>query len=766
MAGLTSLSRKKNIKGQPHKLAYVTEAESDLLKAMGGAGKPVKGTRGIPAYYSDPGDAADMGGPSEGAAESAGGEPEGIMGFSPGGWEGATEVAGPTETGGYRGDPRNFGYSIEENVASQQQAANEKAGIVGPLQDLLSPFIQKAFVPDPRVPGSKKLRKPRRFIPEALLEDPVILAAQTNPEFKKMYDDAIKAATRGMSTTDILGTMDQKGNRTGGYINTLEQGGYDKTWGLGIRGDYEVQAPEGMTKEQYNNYVDLYMAFDGTKAGNLRLELDSVEKDAKTTVGDVFGKFETSPTIYGLDPQMNANKVSEYMDSKALDGIIQGVPMAMGIATGNVSPFFLSDIMGINVIEDISSVVKGQLSGTVLDPLIKTTENITDIYDKVVPSNMDIADRLREQFNIKGQDFFDKNGFYNQAEPTIDSLVPESMVGPVTDIGGLDAEPYRAAVTDISGVPPSQFPDIEPMMLYDPVVDQMPYSPATLEDAIDYSQALERDRDFQEQVNREIEERVFLNPETFPFPERPLELPPIPENLGEAMVDQRGREASIAREAALAGQVAPFGASAVAVPEADRVVERAALPMSRAIRDTPRGSDTLPRLVQQSQPETYEAARRTAAERAVQQIDEDLAGYQSPFQPARPGDVQPETIQLGRDALGLSTEEEVVRDLTRDVIPDRDVVSSELGTLTASDQAAAIPTTEAISQLSDDKINATTKNYLENYVVDNVEKGFMTNEEGNAILAAKTAKDLEIAVSIFMDRQERSQDIQERDLVN
>ena len=619
MAGLTSLSRKKNIKGQPHKLAYVTEAESDLLKAMGGAGKPVKGTRGIPAYYSDAGDAADMGGPGEGAAESSGGDPEGAMGFSPGGWEGATEEAGPTETGGYRGDPRDFGYNVEENVAAQQQAANEKAGITGPLQDLLDPTFQKAFAPDPRIPGSRRLPRRREFIPEALLEDPVILAAQTNPEFKKMYDDAIKAATRGMSTTDILGTMDQKGNRTGGYINTLEQGGYDKTWGLGIRGEYEVQAPEGMTKEQYNNYVDLYMAFDGTKAGQLRLELDSVAKDAKTTVGDVFGKFETSPTIYGLDPQMNANKVSEYMDSKALDGIIQGVPMAMGIATGNVSPFFLSDIMGINVIEDISSVVKGQLSGTVLDPLIKTTENVTDIYDKVVPSNMDIADRLREQFNIKGQDFFDKNGFYNQAEPTIDSLVPESMVGPVTDIGGLDAEPYRAEV---------------------------------------------------------------------------------------------------------------------------------------------------PRLVQQGQPETYEAARRTAAERAVQQIDEDLAGYPSPFQPARPGDVQPETIQLGRDALGLSTEEEVVRDLTRDVIPDRDVVSSKLGTLTASDQAAERATTEAISQLSDDKINATTKNYLENYVVDNIEKGSMTDKEGRTILAATTAKDLERAVNIFMDRQKRSQDIQERDLVN
>jgi hypothetical protein len=50
MTGLTSLPRKKNIKGQPHKLAYITEAESDLLKSMGGAGKPRKGTKGVPSY--------------------------------------------------------------------------------------------------------------------------------------------------------------------------------------------------------------------------------------------------------------------------------------------------------------------------------------------------------------------------------------------------------------------------------------------------------------------------------------------------------------------------------------------------------------------------------------------------------------------------------------------------------------------------------------------------------------------------------------------
>ena len=662
MAGLTSLPRKKNIKGQPHKLAYVTEAEGDLLKSIGGAGKPVKGTRGIPAYYSDPGDAGDMGGPAEGAAESAGGDPEGAMGFSPGGWEGATEEAGETETGGYRGDPRNFGYSMKENVAAlEETAAQDYADKVSKA------FVGRNFIEpmsledDPdyfgridEMTSTRKLPKFRKYGPDALLQDPVILAAQTNPEFKQMYDDAIKDATRDMSTTDILGTMDQKGNRTGGYINTLEQGGYDKTWGLGIRGEYEVQAPEGMTKAQYDNYVDLYMAFDGTKAGNLRLELDSVAKDAKTTVGDVFGKLETSPTIYGLDPQMNANKVSEYMDSKALDGIIQGVPMAMGIATGNVSPFFLSDVLGINVIEDISSVVKGQLSGTVLDPLIKTTEDVTDIYDKIVPSNMDIADRLREQFNIKGQDFFDKNGFYNQAEPTIDSLVPESMVGPVTDIGGIPSADY-----------------------FDPIG------------------------------------------------------PPLDLTVG----------------------LRSSPSAVPAVSEADRAVERADLPLLLPMADTelaritdmintnttvdpvlqrdvsrvPRGSDTLPRLVQQGQPETR---------------------------------------QLGRDALGLSTEEEVVRDLTRDVIPDRDVVSSELGTLTASDRAAEIPTTEAISQLSGSKINATTKNYLENYVVDNVKKGLMTNEEANTILAATDADKLEGAVKVFIDRQTEIQNLRELDLEN
>ena len=50
MAGLSSLSKNINIKGQPHSLAYINKAEAALLKARGGSGKPMKGTRGVPAY--------------------------------------------------------------------------------------------------------------------------------------------------------------------------------------------------------------------------------------------------------------------------------------------------------------------------------------------------------------------------------------------------------------------------------------------------------------------------------------------------------------------------------------------------------------------------------------------------------------------------------------------------------------------------------------------------------------------------------------------
>ena len=64
MAGLTSLSTKINIKDEPHHLAYITKEEGDILKSMGAVGKPMQGTKGIPAYIGvgdAPGLAEDYG---------------------------------------------------------------------------------------------------------------------------------------------------------------------------------------------------------------------------------------------------------------------------------------------------------------------------------------------------------------------------------------------------------------------------------------------------------------------------------------------------------------------------------------------------------------------------------------------------------------------------------------------------------------------------------------------------------------------------------
>jgi len=56
MPGLSSLQ--VNIKDQPHNLAWINEAEQDLLKDLGGSGRP--GPMGIPAYYD-----SDVGGDVE-----------------------------------------------------------------------------------------------------------------------------------------------------------------------------------------------------------------------------------------------------------------------------------------------------------------------------------------------------------------------------------------------------------------------------------------------------------------------------------------------------------------------------------------------------------------------------------------------------------------------------------------------------------------------------------------------------------------------------
>lgn len=379
----------------------------------------------------------------------------------------ADVLAGWAEMGGGR----------TEGQKDEEQASFDALSNPNPTEKQFDP--RGLFVPeDPIDPFTTTKRFRERIRPLEALSDPVLQAAKTNPEYKKMYDDAIREAAQSMSSNQILGTMQQNGIRDNtGYISSLERGGFDRTWGLGIRGNFEVQAPEGMTKEQYNNYVDLFMAHDGTQAGKLRMALDEVEKDSPKTVGSIFEKENIDPGIYGLNKNMNANRVSDYMDMKAMEGIVQGFPMAMSLS----NPMMISSIFGSDAIKDIISEVNENIVGTPIEDPSKAAQKILkDVKDdltSVIPENKDIAERISELFGVPNQEYFNEKGFYNTPEPTIDDLVPENMIeasapydpaiamadpnmagmpgvsynpnlpdttGPenITDIGGLSAEDY------------------------------------------------------------------------------------------------------------------------------------------------------------------------------------------------------------------------------------------------------------------------------------------------------------------------------------
>lgn len=649
MAGLTSLPRKKNIKGQPHKLAYITEAESDLLKSRGGAGKPVQGTKGVPAYF-DAGEG--MGGYGSGMDDDAtggAGDPSASQGVG-----GGLDEAEPTNLAGYLdaygitdpgiqasyedymddvyskvpgfksraqeyteffgafnpstgrveqgrvGLPEGF---LDKDRFSTLMEMQEKFGYAPPNvvsdsygQPVTTTFGYLTFGDPEEEPYTLKryrdpllLRQPSSSPSLELLRDPVLQDIMYSPspsiENRRAYTQAVREASQAMTPEQKYGVLDPKidrddprfGTRVDGYLQTLEQANLPTYMG-GFRGSRETEAPFALTKEESDRYQDIFMAFAGTRGEAIRTEIDNAKSGQ--TVQEALSNAGFSS--FGLPKEAEVSALSNYMDREALKGWVQG----LGIVTSMNSPFMPATAMGLpqEIYEDTIKPAFKSLRES-LDESIPGfkdlsakfdvgVEKVEEQYENQVPETETIVDTIFDALFGKGKSQEAKEFGSSYQVP---SSVRESREVTVEDIAPVS--------TAISEVPTSQFPDIEPMMLYDPIASQMQEAPVTLDEAIAFGQSLERDRDLTEQVNRQLEETVFLDPLTFPYPERPLELPPIPETIAEALQDQRGREASIARDAALQNipvelpapispvQVAPLGASAVAVPEAERAVE-------------------------------------------------------------------------------------------------------------------------------------------------------------------------------------------------
>ena len=340
MAELTSLPQKKNIKGQPHKLAYITEAESDLLKSMGGAGKPVQGTKGVPAFYSDPGDAGDMGGPDTDAAESAGGDSEGSMGFSAASFDAAQQAA-DDESAADDFDAQPVGDRSDPSVGS-----------VDPGDTFGGPF-------DPGTPEFTGFGFPD--VPTTA-EGAVSSIQQAG---KKRGQDILDAR---FFSPDLLSIP---------QMNALEEEGF-KTFGLGYRGPFEGRSASGGLDRASYNPNDLSGAGTDERAYNLAM-FQSFAKANRglTTVEAVAQHNAESPGLevsisdvqsMGFDLNAPVGPQADFREAEAQRGLAMGIGLLAqgpisGLATiatdGKGMVGMLSEVLGIE--EEVEELGFGKI---------------------------------------------------------------------------------------------------------------------------------------------------------------------------------------------------------------------------------------------------------------------------------------------------------------------------------------------------------------------------------------------------------------------
>jgi len=373
MAGLTSLPRKKNIKGQPHKLAYITEAESDLLKSRGGAGKPVKGTKGVPAYFDE--DFSDDGF----SAEDFDDDPTDLASADPSRGPGPGQETGVG--GGRGGDPRDFGFDPREAELSALQAqAQRDEAITGKLvgdETFGLPF--DPFTPEFTGFGFPDVPTTSQGVVDSLKN-------LKERGFKKRAQSLLD--TRFFSP-DLLGIP---------QMNKLEEEGF-KTFGLGYRGDFEARSPFGLFRQDYDPNSLTGAGTDEASTNKSLFAEFSRENPSLTTVEALA---EYNATMSNPDSQLSISDVqsmgfelnapvgpqADFREAEAQRGLAQGIGlMAQTIAAG--SPIgALTDIALSGRGEGYGKGVLGHFSDMVKD---LTDIELPDIPDFGIPSTQEMA---------------------------------------------------------------------------------------------------------------------------------------------------------------------------------------------------------------------------------------------------------------------------------------------------------------------------------------------------------------------------------------
>jgi len=347
MAGLTSLPRKKNIKGQPHKLAYITEAESDLLKSMGGAGKPRKGTKGVPSY--DFADYDDVFG-EEAEAEAAAAEEAAAE----------AEASASADSVDFFDEQRGVDPS---SLASQDVSMGE-----------VDPGATYGGFFDPDSP---------EFTGFGFPDVPTTAAGALDSITKAGLNRGQQILDSRVFSTDLLSIPE---------MNALEKEGF-KTFGLGYRGDFEARSPFGLFRDDYDPN-SLTGAGTDQASTNKSLFAEFSRENPNLTTVEAVSQYNaisapeqqvsiTDVQSMGFELNAPVGPQADFREAEAQRGLAQGIGFAAQTLAAGSPIGALTDIA-------LSGTGKGVLGHTI-DAVEKATGFELPELPDVIPSYQETA---------------------------------------------------------------------------------------------------------------------------------------------------------------------------------------------------------------------------------------------------------------------------------------------------------------------------------------------------------------------------------------
>ena len=379
MAGLSDLNKTKYFgpKKKPHNLAWINDKEVQALKELGGYGKPVKGSHGIPIYdtegYDDEGGYAG----DPGAGTGTGGT---------GGTGGQDQVDEGAPTGPGQGEVGHGQWDFDPAKGKAPPTAVHSRA--GPIETTWSYLEQRAKalteeelgLPDPWRENQRRLE--RRASREGL-------GMLYDPFFDKVRDKDLKASRQFKG---VLEEAEEKMEpyQLSKYLGIMKENNMP-LHGMGYYPN-EYITPVPVYEKEHDNFMKLAKAgVDDRFHDDIRRELDNAKPGQ--TVGSIFSNFPSvTPAEYGLTKDMNAKDVNELMNFNTIKGVMEAAPIFIGGALGG--PFgAASSLMGFamnkigkssveGIIKDVSNALgitpKKKATSVPILPTRKTGKGVTD----------------------------------------------------------------------------------------------------------------------------------------------------------------------------------------------------------------------------------------------------------------------------------------------------------------------------------------------------------------------------------------------------